>query len=324
MIHIYFAFPIYVVDPKNYKNPISISYHNVVFNMDRYLKREAFLSFTNELIITDNGWVFESMEEVSFISLVKSETELEIRGDKNIIFSANIDSPLKRRVITRKYMKIQDFLGNLGGFIDCLFFFFHILIGGYVDFKFNINTYNNILAKIAISKHKFTSHKKMFKLRTEPALITPNKKIPEISNYNSKSLFSLTNNLNIKKVNFREEVYYESFQYNSDSIYENINKTDNNNEYLNNFKSLNLSKSRKKSFEKRKMNNSIFSESSKMNEHEEIKKKELKRLSTFTMTPHQNKPKSNSKYKKIRKKCLIQIIFIIFIMNALMNIPLIK
>jgi len=154
-IFVSLAFPNYYVNSQEYDNPIQISHSNEITYCDNFFKRRLLLSFTNDLVITDKGWIFEDLKKESYISLYKVKNEILLKGEDNGIFSILLQSPRNVKVFTRKYMKIQDLLGNIGGFIDCLFFLFHILIGGYVDFKFNIHTYHNIISKLSISKDKF-------------------------------------------------------------------------------------------------------------------------------------------------------------------------
>ena len=154
-LYIHAAFPKFILNPQNYSNPVSIMFDSEVFYYDKYFKRFCYLIFTNDVVVTDKGWLFESLEEKNYISFYRAKNDILIKGEDNSIFSLMLNSPYKKKITTRKYMKIQDLLGNIGGFIDCLFFLFHLVIGGYVDFKYNVNTYNNIISKINISKEKF-------------------------------------------------------------------------------------------------------------------------------------------------------------------------
>ena len=56
-------------------------------------------------------------------------------------------------------MKIQDFLGNIGGFVDCLIFLFEILKHDYVEFNYKIKSYNSITSYLSPKTSPYTTEK---------------------------------------------------------------------------------------------------------------------------------------------------------------------
>ena len=143
---IYFNFfvPEVIIDPNKYKNPTKIEprfIYNMLYNL--FIKEDSiFLGDTK--IEIDNIILFESTDETISLGYQKEDTNQYIKD----YGSESIESLQKREYytltflysksfnfMTRKYMKFQDVIGNVSGFMELIFFQLNLIFYFYNQFR---------------------------------------------------------------------------------------------------------------------------------------------------------------------------------------------
>lgn len=146
-LYIRFYFINSYADSLDYKHPVK--YYLDVINQqitNTYLKRN-FIRFINNKFIADDGWLLENNKITHHISL--KSVKLEINNISQTFpydrYWISIESPQIRENRLRNYVKLQDLLGKIGGFVSGFIIIINILFYHYFRFKYlvGINETNN-------------------------------------------------------------------------------------------------------------------------------------------------------------------------------------
>lgn len=174
------------LDYKNYSSPkISYIYSNQI-NLGKGLVRNVFLNLGKEILISDNAWLLENLnqESIIFIKDLREQPLLPTYKNEILLMQISVSNQLKKT--SRIYLKIQELFAKIGGLFNGLYIIFQVLIYDYVRFKFKTNyskyciEYNNNYENVDLKS--FESIKR--------------RKSSGISNYNH-----INNNFNIKEGN---------------------------------------------------------------------------------------------------------------------------
>ena len=141
------------VDINSYEQPIKYYFDNyVVLNSVDFFKK-AYLSITNNTIVSDNGWLLEEKVEFKYAQLVdfKIETMMYYPGVTPVC-AFNFDSPNIVDNINRSYMKVQDLLAKVGGLINASIILMKLLTFHYIRFQYLMNLIDLSIRKE--NKHK--------------------------------------------------------------------------------------------------------------------------------------------------------------------------
>lgn len=131
------------IDSKNLTNPVQfyVSAQATVLS-NGFVKRFTH-RFRNDIYRSDNGWLLSSFEEASYITYDSTSSDYIVNKDPNSIYYnhlywATFESPYLRLVSTRSYLKLQDFLSNVGGFTSIIYAFIHFLASSQLRFNYLI------------------------------------------------------------------------------------------------------------------------------------------------------------------------------------------
>jgi len=128
-----------VFNPNDYSNPLNLQPKYISACLTKFSGMVDQIFLRDHKVETDEGIFTENIERINkvafneklnyfyFINKTESDAEYyaEIYFDKTYNFS------------TRQYMKFQDLLGNISGFMDMIYFVFSILISLNSDYRFN-------------------------------------------------------------------------------------------------------------------------------------------------------------------------------------------
>lgn len=183
-----------ITDPKNYTNPIT--YLTTIRGQQisgSFMKRTTF-SIQKSKLVTHKGWLLEDIVEEEFFTMGTESKDINPTF-RNEIFIATFSASTRRSLLTRKYMKVQDLLANIGGFFNFLHIFSFILLNDYVNFNF----YASYLKYLTGDKFNNNSNVYLKGSKTIEMLVKNELK----SNKNLKERFYDLNAKNISTINNR-------------------------------------------------------------------------------------------------------------------------
>ena len=88
----------------------------------------------NYELLTDVGWLLESIETKKFFSRGKTDFSFGPYQETSGLFELLIDAPRIQNKIVRSYVKVQEVLANVGGFIKAIMMSMNLIMKGYSDF----------------------------------------------------------------------------------------------------------------------------------------------------------------------------------------------
>ena len=130
--------------PDKYKDPVKFYKSSESDELSIGLPLIKSLHFTNNIIISDEGWLLENIKEYHFVKLMKTDRSYTLKGAGNLLYSLILASPNLRSEISRSYTKIQDLCAQIGGIANFLFILLEILSSHYFDFKYKIYLFSNL------------------------------------------------------------------------------------------------------------------------------------------------------------------------------------
>ncbi len=129
-----------LIDNKNFLVPVKSHISNLSLTMSLMVRKYLFMRFTNDIFVSDNGWILEDNFYYPHIkmnnlytdySYANSEIELKLPG-----FSIILESPSYNITYTRFYIKIQELIAKIGGLINGIMVFIYIFFSMYFKFTF--------------------------------------------------------------------------------------------------------------------------------------------------------------------------------------------
>ena len=159
-LFIEFFLPEVSINQNNYKIPIKngVKYFNNYFSKD--IRKWDIITLNENIVQTDSGILFENLNNQTSIGFKQMDStfsfsEKDIFDDyftKEYYYRLEITYDRSYFYMTRKYMRFQDLLGNISGFMDLLLMFMNLFfsiynqirIDKYLSFKLiDINNKNN-------------------------------------------------------------------------------------------------------------------------------------------------------------------------------------
>lgn len=124
------------ISSNNFTNPIQykVTTHNVLLNKD--LNKIVFYQFKNDLFVSDNGWILSDNMELEYISFQMGNVDYQLTSGSNDAFRIILESPRLRRVTLRSFLKIQDLLSNVGGFVNIIFTLLYFAVHSHLRFTY--------------------------------------------------------------------------------------------------------------------------------------------------------------------------------------------
>jgi hypothetical protein len=123
-------FSIYVTDtifdPTNYTHPENHIVRNYYTSLSKNFFKLYELYFKNIDYVTDSGFLLEDKESKRYLMLDRPNEIFDFRDTDNF-FSFLLRTSNNRDIYTRKYVKVQDILANMGGLIKGIMIAIQIL-----------------------------------------------------------------------------------------------------------------------------------------------------------------------------------------------------
>ena len=122
----------------DFNNPIKYRVRSSVTDLSIGLMKRLFISFIKSQYISDDGLIFNANRVIDHVELYSTSSEYILKLDKpdRIVYTITFDSPLVKRVITRKFVKIQDILSNVGGFTTIMIVLLQYLTKSHLRFNY--------------------------------------------------------------------------------------------------------------------------------------------------------------------------------------------
>ena len=164
--YIEILFPDVELSPQIYKTPVKFGKRGTSFGVTENLRNDLYLYFHKLNIETDedNFCLSENIKKESYlafdsyriVSSLNNKSPLVVLG----IPYAKIYIELSDKIVTvkRRYTKLIDVLGNIGGIMGVIYSFFQIIISFLTDILYDISLVNNLFV-IDIDKNNLVFKK---------------------------------------------------------------------------------------------------------------------------------------------------------------------
>lgn len=123
------------VDSYNHRKTINFFINSLSIQLTDKFSKRTFLSFKNNVYSSDEGWLFEATKETNFVTFNEKETDISPFMD-NTLYELFLVSPQTSVHYKRSYLKVQDLLAKVGGFINGLIIVLKILTIDYFEFSY--------------------------------------------------------------------------------------------------------------------------------------------------------------------------------------------
>jgi hypothetical protein len=222
------------VNPNSFEQPIIYSPERFTQTISPDLYKLIFLRFSNNILITDKGWLLEEKVEKEYFSLKDYLIDVNQVNESRYALTFSFESPRLRLKINRNYMKVQELFAKVGGLVNALIIVLSILSQDYIHFLYYKFIKENSLDVIFKSKIQNNNSKIFSNSIIRNNIIENNfKEIVEAqnisnlnnNNYNTLKLDSNLINLPLKNLddsNKKEEnVFAESNNINKSKFMDN-------------------------------------------------------------------------------------------------------
>lgn len=138
-------------DPKNFTDPIKYFMDVTIEKLSIGLDKEKHLSFSKNLVVSDNGWILEDISTQSYITLNKNYDAITLARNSLRLFRIYIDSPRFRMKIDRAYVKVQEVFATIGGLFNAFLLILQVLLYNYTRFKYINSIFKATYLKVLTS-----------------------------------------------------------------------------------------------------------------------------------------------------------------------------
>lgn len=182
----------------NYTDPVNYYLDKIGLEASNQLDKRSFISFTNNVYESDNGWILENIKIAKFVSLSGNHVGYNFVGTSGKIGAFTIDSPQLRDVVKRKYLKLQDLIASIGGLVNFLSIALYALTFHYFKYEY----YLFLFSLIEEIKLKSINSNSFSKVSRKNSIFKLN--ISKMINSNALHSNVEENNLNHKNVMERD------------------------------------------------------------------------------------------------------------------------
>ena len=254
------------LDPKDYANPTKKIIGDYMTTVSLNYIKTAYIYLKKILLKTDNGLIFEDIQEKSFTAYDYTTDYINFKSTSSSFFALNIRMSTNVEEVARSYQKVQTMLGYIGGFctfINNLFFWFNNIfmhnmvyekVINKIFFNSNIKSKNkniDYLSKLFLNKDILVKNNNNFNNNTSVLNLNYNSSsynfTEEISNnVSQKKFMNLTNNskskiknINMNNLNIKNQnnlinfIRYKKFESMQNNLLNHKNKNINNNIKIN-------------------------------------------------------------------------------------------
>ena len=106
------------IDISSFSKPIQENILNCPIPLSNKMEASIQININNNVLVTDEGYIFSSIKETTFVSVDNFErnyTDLKEKSRSVMILSFNAN--IKETYTERQYLKIQELMANMGGFL---------------------------------------------------------------------------------------------------------------------------------------------------------------------------------------------------------------
>ena len=132
-----------IIDASNYTNPIKIFIDSTLNTFSLGVYKVSEFLFSEDSFISDNGWILQDLNKISFISLKQINTNFNLAGKDNVgadnkrsVFEYFFKFTNTNYVTRRTYLKIQELFARVGGLVNAIFIMTQILFYNYFRFLY--------------------------------------------------------------------------------------------------------------------------------------------------------------------------------------------
>ena len=174
-----------VLNVSSYSNPLSYLYEvkNIAVSAELYIRQ--YFTFSINQLVSDDGWFLNEIEETKLIQIFEKNQEVQIYSPvTRRLLALYYDTTLTKQIIARKYIKVQEVLANLGGFLKVVISAMKFLASFFSEFEYYEEMRDTIDKKI--KNPNFTNNfikqgESNAELKIEANKLTKTTVIPKIS-----------------------------------------------------------------------------------------------------------------------------------------------
>ena len=127
--------PNYQIDISNYEKPAKFNSKILNSKINKDFSNTQVVSMDYFEVLTDVGWLVESIVTEKLFTLGKSEFSYGLYQESNkVLLELKIDTPNVRNKIARSYVKVQEVIANVGGFMKALMMFSNLILSDYSNY----------------------------------------------------------------------------------------------------------------------------------------------------------------------------------------------
>lgn len=199
------------VNSMDYSNPV-VSYLN---RKVQYLSYDLFkianMIINNDILTSDNGWLFEELNQVEYMyfSDYINESNLRVKGETKI-FALVLESPIIRNKATRNYLKVQELFARIGGIANAMFIIVYFICYDYLRFIYLLfireHTFKMIDKEFLIGKQEKNNKVSKF-TENFSNYFKNNNLISHISSLNNQTSYNNINNIDNNHGNINDNYF---------------------------------------------------------------------------------------------------------------------
>ena len=135
------------VDISDFQSPVKDRVDSFIEPISMNLETNLRISVSKNFLLSDLGYIFSDQQEETFYSFLNYDRNYaSFNETTRQIFSMKFDANTKENFTERQYLKIQEFLANIGGFFKGLLF-----ITNFINYP---NSFTSLVNQIAIVERK--------------------------------------------------------------------------------------------------------------------------------------------------------------------------
>ena len=191
-VYIGFNMIVPFINGKDYYNPIKYSYKTVSNQASMFSFKRNYIEFGQDSFITDNGWIIENFKTINFINPgeIRFETNSKSLYYPNSFLWITLESTNLSTSHYRSYLKFQNLLAQIGGFVNSLFIVLKIFFSHYLRYMFTISLRENLNPE----NKKYLDNRSLVK-ETQLINIIQNTNFDEIN----KGVYNSSNQINPRR-----------------------------------------------------------------------------------------------------------------------------
>ena len=129
-------------------SPIKTSFNTFTQQVSTKLYTRNYYEIKNADLISDNGMIFRDESSQSFYQYGSEKSVIDFYNDADrFMLNYTFSSPLLKRVLVRRYLKVPELFANIGGFIKAITLLAQFIVQDYSSFILFNNFSKNIVWK---------------------------------------------------------------------------------------------------------------------------------------------------------------------------------